>query len=160
MLNKVLLIGHVGMDPQVSYYGHNQALASFYIALNRHTDTSATLHPASDAVDWVRIIAFGRWAQKVEQNIKKGCKIYIEGRLSTRVYTDKSGKQNRMTSVIAEQISLLETTRRIKKENPSMGNLIEDDVDQTALKEKINDLFGQGAGDFFVPDQERQEGEH
>jgi len=105
-INKVIVIGNLGANPNVRALPSGQNVANFSLATTeRFTDRSGT---KQQRTDWHRIIAFGRLADTCERFLSKGRQVYIEGRLTTRQYEaqDGSGKRYR-TEIVARQIRLL-----------------------------------------------------
>ena len=111
-LNKVMLIGNVGKDPEVRYLennpqnpGANPKLARFTLATSeRYRDRNGELR---EDTEWHNIIAWRNSADVVERFVRKGTQVYIEGRLRTRKYTDSEGKERNTTEVVVDTIQLL-----------------------------------------------------
>ncbi len=105
-LNKVLLIGNLVRDPELRYTPQNTAVANFTIATNR----SWTNNDGSEqeSVEFTRCVAWGKLAEIVEQILKKGRKVYVEGRLQTREWEGQDGQKNRRTEVVADQVIALD----------------------------------------------------
>lgn len=101
-LNKVLIIGHCGRDPELRYMPSGDAIANLAVA------TSYKPKDKDPVTEWHRISFFGRLAEVVGQFVKKGSSVYIEGRLQTRKYTDKDGVEKYSTDIIAEQMQMLD----------------------------------------------------
>lgn len=107
-LNKVLMIGFVGKDPEVRYFDNNQCVANFSLALKRPAFRSKEGHIVPEQTDWIKVSTRGEVALYTEKYVKKGSRILVEGRLSTRTYTDKQGVQQYITEVIAERINFVD----------------------------------------------------
>jgi single-strand DNA-binding protein len=105
-LNKVMLIGNVGKDPEVKFTPSGTAVAKFGLATNeRFKDKSGEWQ---DRTEWHNIVAWQKLAEIIGQYVKKGSKIYIEGRLQTSNWEDKqSGEKKYRTEVIASDLLLL-----------------------------------------------------
>src|SRR5947207_2919237 len=105
-LNKVMLIGNLGKDPEVKYTPGGTAVAKFSLATNeRFKDKSGEWQ---DRTEWHNIVAWQRLAEIVGEYIKKGSKVYIEGRLQTSSWEDKqSGEKKYRTEIIASDLLLL-----------------------------------------------------
>ena len=105
-VNKVILIGNLGKDPEVKYTAGGMAVAKFSLATNeRHKDKDGNWQ---DRTEWHNIVAWQRLAEIVGEYVKKGSKIYIEGRLQTSSWEDKqSGEKKYRTEVIASDLVLL-----------------------------------------------------
>ena len=105
-LNKVMLIGNVTRDPEVRATPGGQNVASFSVATNRRwKDQSGQ---PKDQVEYHNIVAWRRLAEIVGQYLKKGSKIYIEGRLQTRSWDDQSGTKRYKTEIVAENLIMLD----------------------------------------------------
>lgn len=113
-LNKVMLIGNVGREPDIHYVNNGICTACLSLATSTpgYTLSSGTQIP--ERTEWHRILLWRRMAEIVEKYVHKGDKIYIEGELRTRNYTDKKGVTRYVTEIWAEKLELLtpKTTRR------------------------------------------------
>ena len=105
-VNKVILIGNLGKDPEIKYTPSGTAVAKFTLATNeRYKDKAGEWQ---DRTEWHNIVAWQRLAEIVGEYVKKGSKIYIEGRLQTSSWEDKqSGEKKYRTEVIAQDLVLL-----------------------------------------------------
>jgi single-strand DNA-binding protein len=105
-VNKVILIGNLGKDPEVKYTPSGTAVAKFSLATNeRYKDKGGEWQ---DRTEWHNIVAWQRLAEIVGEYVKKGSKLYIEGRLQTSSWDDKeSGQKRYKTEVIANDLVLL-----------------------------------------------------
>ncbi len=105
-VNKVILIGNLGRDPEVKYTPSGTAVAKFSIATNeRFKDKSGEWQ---DRTEWHNIVAWQRLAEIAGEYLKKGRSVYVEGRLQTRSWDDKeSGQKKYMTEVVANDLVLL-----------------------------------------------------
>ncbi|MBV8659561.1 MAG: single-stranded DNA-binding protein [Burkholderiales bacterium] len=106
-LNKVLLIGNLGRDPEVRYMPNGEAVANFSIAT---TDSWKDKNSGQkqEKTEWHNIVMYRRLAEIAGQYLKKGSQIYIEGRLQTRKWQDKQSGQDRYTTeIIADQMQML-----------------------------------------------------
>jgi len=104
-VNKVILIGNLGADPEVKYLNNGTTVANFRIAttenrLNRSGEKTAT-------TEWHRIVAFGRLAEICKEYLIKGKQVYIEGRLRTRSWEDKEGNKRSTTEIVASRMQML-----------------------------------------------------
>ncbi len=108
-LNKVLLIGNLGKDPEVKYTTSGQAVATFPLATtNKWKNKEGTLQ---EDTQWHNIKVWGRSAEIAQQYLKKGRQIYVEGRLETHSYDDKDGNRKWFTEVVAMQFLMLGSKR-------------------------------------------------
>ena len=104
-VNKVILIGRLGADPELSYTKSGTAVVKLNLATNRVWKNESG--EQIEKTDWNRVIAWRKQAEILAQYLKKGSQVYIEGRLETRSWEDDSGKKNFMTEVIVEEFTLL-----------------------------------------------------
>lgn len=102
-VNKVIILGNVGQDPEIRE--GNFTVAALSIATTRKWRDKAG--ETQSETEWHRVSAFGRLAEIISQYVRKGDPIYIEGRLRTRKYEDKQGVERWVTEIIAEQLQLL-----------------------------------------------------
>jgi single-strand DNA-binding protein len=104
-LNKVMLIGNLGRDPEIRYTQDGSPVASFSLATTENwTDKSGN---RQEHTEWHNIVAWTRLADLSKRFLAKGRQVYIEGRLRTREWNDKEGNKRRTTEVIATQMVLL-----------------------------------------------------
>jgi single-strand DNA-binding protein len=117
-VNKVILIGNLGKDPEIKYTPSGTAVAKFSLATNeRYKDKSGNWQ---DRTEWHNIVAWQRLAEIVGEYVKKGSKLYIEGRLQTSSWDDKeSGQKRYKTEIIANDLVLL--SGRGEEEGRSRG---------------------------------------
>lgn len=106
-VNKVILIGNVGRDPEVRYLENNVAVANFTLATTERGYTTKSGQTIPDRTDWHNIVVWRGLAQVVEKYVKKGSPIYIEGKIRSRSYDDKDGNKRYITEIYAENIELL-----------------------------------------------------
>ena len=106
-VNKVILVGNLGADPETRYMPSGDAIANIRIATTDKWKDKAS-GEMKEATEWHRISFFGRLAEIVGQYCKKGSQIYVEGRIRTRKYQDKETGQDRYsTEIVAESMQLL-----------------------------------------------------
>ncbi len=105
-VNKVILIGHLGKDPEVRYTAGNVPVASFSLATNeRYKDKEGNWQ---DRTEWHNIVAWQRTAEIAQEYLKKGRQVYIEGRLQTRSWDDKNtGEKKYKTEIVVSDLVLL-----------------------------------------------------
>ncbi len=114
-VNKVILIGNLGRDPEVRRLENGAIVASFPIATSE-TYTDRTTGERKDNTDWHNIVVWRGLAEVVEKYVRKGQKIYVEGKLKTRSWTDQSGATRYTTEVVADELTIL--TPRNDQERP------------------------------------------
>jgi len=105
-MNKIMLIGNLGRDPEMSYTTSGKAVTRFSLAVRRIGSKSPT-GERQDETDWFYITFFDRLAETSNQYLKKGHKVYIEGRLQIRKYTDKTGVERTAVDVIGFDMEML-----------------------------------------------------
>ncbi len=104
-LNKVMLIGNLGRDPEIRYTPDGSPVANFSLATTDYwTDKNGT---RQERTEWHNIVAWTRLADLSKRFLSKGRQVYVEGRLRTREWTDRDGNKRRTTEVIASQMVLL-----------------------------------------------------
>lgn len=111
-VNKVILIGRLGADPELRYTPKGDAVANFRIATNRvWKDQEGN---QQEKTEWHRIVAWRKLAERCGEYLKKGSHVYIEGRLETRSWEDKNGNKRYVTEVIANQMQMLEAKGEVR----------------------------------------------
>lgn len=105
-VNKVILIGNVGSDPEVRYLDRGVAIANFNLATTERGYTMQNGTQVPDKTDWHSIVLWRNLAEWAEGYIRKGMKIYVEGKLQTRTW-EKEGQIRRKTEVVAENVQIL-----------------------------------------------------
>lgn len=104
-VNKVILIGNLGRDPELKYTPGGQPVATFSLATTeRRVDKNGQ---RQDRTEWHNIVAWGKLAELVNQYLKKGRSAYIEGRITTRSWDDRDGNKKYKTEIVANQIQFL-----------------------------------------------------
>jgi single-strand DNA-binding protein len=106
-LNKIMIIGNLGRDPEMRYTPAGKAVANFTVAVGRITrDPSGE---RAEETEWFRVVAWDRLAETCQEYLKKGAKVYIEGRLQTRKYTDREGVERTSVEVVANEMMMLDS---------------------------------------------------
>lgn len=106
-VNKVILVGNVGKDPDVRYFDNDTAKASFSLATSERGYTAANGTQVPDRTEWHNIVCWRGLAQVVEKFIKKGTQLYVEGKIRSRSYDDHNGVKRYITEVYADNIEIL-----------------------------------------------------
>ena len=114
-VNKVILIGNLGRDPEIRRLENGAVVANFPLATSE-TYTDRNTGEKRDNTDWHNIVAWRGLAEIIEKYVKKGTKIYVEGKLKTRSYQDKDNITRYVTEVLAEDMTILS---RPEGQNPS-----------------------------------------
>lgn len=105
-LNKVMIIGNVGRDPEMRYTPSGRPVTSFSVATGR-TWTSAD-GERHEETEWFNVVAWGNLAEICNTHLSKGQQVYVEGRLQTRGWEDSSGKKHFRTELVANEMILLD----------------------------------------------------
>lgn len=105
-VNKVIIIGNLGRDPEVRYTPSGAAVCNVSVATTRNWK-SREGGERQEETEWHRVVFYDRLAEIAGEYLKKGRPVYVEGRLKTRKWQDKDGKDNYTTEIIAEQMQLL-----------------------------------------------------
>ena len=105
-VNKVIILGRVGVDPEVKFMPNGNAVVNLSIATNRkfkNQDTGAY----DDKTEWHRVVFFNKPAETIGQYVKKGQQLYVEGRLQTRKWQDKDGVEKYATDIISDNFTFI-----------------------------------------------------
>lgn len=120
-VNKVILVGNVGKDPEVRYLDNDVAVANFSLATTERGYTSRDGQTVPDRTEWHNIVVWRGLAKVVESYVKKGTQIFIEGKIRTRSYDDKDGNKRYVTEIYADNLQLLGRRGEGQSSNESMG---------------------------------------
>jgi len=104
-VNKVILLGNLGRDPEVRYMPSGDPITNVTIATSRRYKNKSG--EMVEETEWHRVAFFGRLAEIASQYLKKGNPVYVEGRIKTRKYTDKDGVEKYATEIVANEMQLL-----------------------------------------------------
>lgn len=107
-VNKVILIGNLGNDPEIRYTPNGSAVANVSLATSESWKDKQS-GEMQDRTEWHRVVFFNRLAEIVGEYLKKGSKIYIEGSLRTRKWQDKNGLDRQTTEIIANEMAMLDS---------------------------------------------------
>ncbi|KAF1012167.1 MAG: single-stranded DNA-binding protein [Burkholderia sp.] len=105
-VNKVILVGNLGADPEVRYLPSGDAVANIRLATTDRYKDKATNEP-KEVTEWHRVVFFSRLAEIVNEYLKKGSAVYIEGRLRTRKWQGQDGQDRYSTEIVADQMQML-----------------------------------------------------
>lgn len=133
-INKVILIGNLGSDPDVRYTPSGSAVANLSIATSESWKDKNT-GEKQDRTEWHRVVLFNRLGEIAGEYLKKGAKVYIEGRLQTRKWQDKGGQDRYTTEIIATDLQMLDG-------RGGMGDFGSSPAQSERMAEPV------GAGDF------------
>ena len=109
MLNKVMIIGNLGADPEMRYTANGSAVTEFRVAVNRNYTTNEG--ERREETEWFRIVTWNRLAETCSQYLSKGRQVYVEGRLRTRSWEGQDGVTRYTTEVIAQEVRFLGNRR-------------------------------------------------
>lgn len=107
-LNKVMIIGNLGSDPETRFTQSNKAVCNLSVATSEKWSDKQT-GEKREQTEWHRIVAFGRLAEIMGEYLRKGSKVYIEGRLQTRKWQDQNGQDRWTTEIVANEMQMLDS---------------------------------------------------
>ena len=116
-LNKVILIGNVGKDPDIRYFDNDNAVANFPLATSERGYKLANGTEIPERTEWHNIVATRDRAKFVEKNIKKGSHCYIEGKIRSRNYDDKDGIKRYVMEIFADRVEFYSTGGKRPEDN-------------------------------------------
>ena len=105
-INKAIIVGHLGRDPEVRYSANGSAIANVSIATTESWKDKQT-GDRQDKTEWHRVVFFNRLAEIAGEYLKRGAQVYIEGRLQTRKWEDKDGHERYTTEIVANDMQML-----------------------------------------------------
>ena len=105
-INKVILVGHLGQDPEVKYMPSGGAVANVSVATSDQWKDKQT-GETRDRTEWHRVVFFNRLAEIVGEYLRKGSQVYVEGRLQTRKWQDQNGQDRYTTEIVASDMQML-----------------------------------------------------
>lgn len=105
-VNKVILIGNLGKDPEVRYSPNGSAVANITLATSESWKDKNS-GEKQEKTEWHRVVFFGKLAEIAGEYLKKGSQVYVEGRLQTRKWQDKDGKDRYTTEIVANELQML-----------------------------------------------------
>lgn len=134
-LNKVLLMGNLGSDPELRYTQSQSAICSFRLATNERRKGADGQW--TDHTEWHKIVTFGKTAENCNQYLKKGRPVFIEGKIQTRKYQDKEGKDQYWTEIIGSSVQFLNSGSR---------------EDRMGMEKTVTSNASTGDAPFTMPD--------
>ncbi len=130
-LNKVMIIGNLGRDPEMRYTPSGRPVTSFSVVTTRSwTSGEGERHEESE---WFNVVAWGNLAEICSQYLKKGQQVYVEGRLQTRGWEDEEGKKHYRTEVVASEMIVLGDRRAGMAPGPDTDTGTEDNEEDYAF---------------------------
>ena len=109
-LNKCMIIGNLGRDPEMRYTPSGQAVTQFTVAVNRNY--KGANGEWQEETEWFRVVAWGPLAERTAGYLRKGRKVYVEGRLQTRQWEDREGQKRYTTELVAQTVTPLDARPR------------------------------------------------
>ena len=107
-VNKVILVGNLGQKPEMRYTGTQSAVANLSVATTESWKDRET-GEMRDKTEWHKVVYFGKLAEIVEKYLDKGSKVYVEGKLQTRKWQDKSGADRWTTEIVGNELTMLDS---------------------------------------------------
>ena len=120
-LNKVMLIGRLGADPEVKYMPSGGVVANFTIATS-DTWKDKNSGERQERTEWSRIVAFNRLAEIVGEYLRKGAQVYVEGRIQTRKWKGQDGRDNYTTEIVISDLQMLDSRNAGNAQQSHYGN--------------------------------------
>jgi len=133
-LNKVMIIGYLGRDPEMRYTPAGRPVTSFSVATTRGWTNSNG--ERREETEWFNVVAWGNLAEICKQRLRKGQQVYIEGRLQTRGWEDAEGKKHFRTELVAQEMIILGSRPQPLEEQPEIG---EEEI--SASEEAVGEEF-------------------
>ena len=117
-VNKVILVGNLGQDPEINYMPSGDAVANISVATSESWKDKETGQP-QERTEWHRVVFYKRLAEIVGEYLKKGSKIYVQGKLRTRKWQDQSGQDRYTTEIVASEMQMLDSRGGDSGHSPS-----------------------------------------
>lgn len=146
-VNKVILIGNAGQDPDVRYIDRGVAIANFPLATTERGYTMQNGTQVPDRTEWHNIVLWRNMAEWAEKNLRKGMKVYVEGHLQTRTW-EKEGIRRSKTEIIAENILILHRPER--PQNQTQGTAESSSNDEVTNADNLADGLPNTESDFLL----------
>ena len=124
MLNKVILIGRLGREPELRYMANGEAVCNFSVATSeKYTDKNGQ---RQEATEWHNVTMYRKLAEIAGQYLKQGSQVYIEGKIKSRKYTDKNGVERTAYDIIANELKMFGGNAQTPAQNPQPAQAQED----------------------------------
>lgn len=131
MLNKVILIGRLGRDPETRFMANGEAVCNFSVATSeKYTDKNGQ---RQEATEWHNVTMYRKLAEIAGQYLKQGSQVYIEGKIKSRKYTDKNGVERTAYDIIANELKMLGGNAQTPAQKPQQAQT------QAQAQEDIDD---------------------
>ena len=132
-VNKVILVGNVGKDPEIKYFDNDNVKANFPLATSERGYTAANGTQVPERTEWHNIVCWRGLAQIVEKFVKKGTQLYIEGKIRSRSYDDQNGVKRYITEIYADNVEMLN-----RRAGPGEGAGFQNDKHDTSYNDPVN----------------------
>lgn len=129
-VNKVILIGNVGKEPEVRYLENDVRVANFPLATTERGYTMSNGTQVPDRTEWHSIVVWRNLAEIAEKYIHKSTKLYIEGKLKTRIYEDKAGVRRYITEIYADNIQILSQPQQLQQQQQQQQQPVQQPIQQ------------------------------
>ncbi len=147
-VNKVILIGNVGADPEVRYLDRGVAIATFNLATTERGYVMQNGTQVPDVTEWHSIVLWRNLAEWAQQYVKKSMKVYVEGKLKTRTW-EKDGQIRRKTEVIVENIQILHRPEIYRNQSAELNEQAPEEAPENVNDEAQAAPETQNQGGFF-----------
>ena len=137
-VNKVILLGRVGADPEVKYMPSGNAVLNLSIATNRKFKNQESGN-YEDKTEWHRVVFFNKPAETIGQYVKKGQQLYVEGRLQTRKWQDKDGVEKYSTDIISDNFTFI-GSKSDSEGTDNQSSKSNDNFDQSSPAQQDDDI--------------------
>ena len=135
-VNKALIIGNLGQDPEIKYTQSGSPVANLSVATSERWKDKNT-GEQKEQTEWHRVVVFGRLAEIAEQYLKKGSKIFIEGKFQTRDWEDADGNKKYTTEVVAREMTMLDSKASMSSDAPSSDSPSKETPKDDSFEEDI-----------------------
>jgi len=146
-VNKAIIIGRLGRDPEIRYSAEGTAMANLSVATT-YSRTDRGTGQRTEETEWHRIVLFGRQAEVAGEYLRKGSQIYVEGRLRTRKWTDQSGQERYTTEIVAQQMQMLGSRDSSAPQQQSGGYAQQSQSTQRPAQQQGNETFSEAEDDI------------
>lgn len=123
-LNKVMIIGHLGRDPEMRYTPSGRPVTNFSLATSRSWNTSEG--ERREDTEWFNVVAWGSLAEICNEYLSKGQQVYVEGRLQTRKWEDEDGNKRKTVEIVAKEMIMLGDRKKKSAEGDDVDGFAED----------------------------------
>jgi len=121
-VNKAILVGNLGADPEVRYTAGNNAVCNFNLATSESWKDKQTGEP-QEKTEWHRVVLFNRLGEIAGEYLKKGSKVYIEGRIQTRKWQGQDGQDRYTTEIVANEMQMLDSRNDSRNDSRGGGSV-------------------------------------